>query len=176
MRSILLIMTLVACQTSAEVSTPVAEKSADQVEAPAPETASEAKPAVDDAKWKYFGEAFTVSETKSLADTLSGAEAQGEAAVRVSGELAEVCQKMGCWAVIRDDQGNSVRITMKDHAFGIDKDTEGRACEVEGQLVSKPVDPEQLAHYASEGAKEHPEAGKSVAWSLVASSVAVARN
>lgn len=44
-----------------------------------------------------------------------------------------------------------------------------------GELVSKPVDPAQLAHYAEEGATEHPEAGKEVAWSIVASSVAVAR-
>ena len=64
---------------------------------------------------------------------------------------------------------------MKDHAFGIDKDTAGRACDVEGRLVAKKVDPKQPDHYSEEGATDHPEAGKDVAWSLVASSVAVAR-
>ena len=129
----------------------------------------------DDAKWKYFGEPFTVSTALPLAKVMENPEQHAKTPVRVTGELSEVCQKMGCWAVVRDGQGNSMRITMKDHAFGIDKDTKGREVDLEGQLVSKPVDPKQLEHYAEEGATEHPEAGKSVAWSVVASSVAVAR-
>lgn len=130
----------------------------------------------DDATWKYFGEDFTVTEALPVAQVLDAPDQHASGPVRMSGELAEVCQSMGCWAVVRDDQGNSIRVTMKDHAFGIDKDTAGKACQVEGELVSSPVDPEKLAHYAEEGATEHPEAGKKVAWSLVASSVAVARN
>jgi len=129
----------------------------------------------DDAKWKYFGEPFTVATSVPAEAVLADPAAHAGGPVRMTGELSEVCQKMGCWAVVRDGKGHSVRITMKDHAFGIDKDTKGRAVDVEGKLVSKEVDPKQLEHYAEEGATEHPEAGKSVAWSLVASSVAVAR-
>ena len=148
---------------------------------PSPSEASPAHPAAaeapqrDDAKWKYFGEPFTVATAAKGADILAAPEQHAASPVRFTGELTQVCQKMGCWAVVRDDAGHNVRITMKDHAFGIDKDTAGRACDVEGRLVAKKVDPKQLEHYSEEGATDHPEAGKDVAWSLVASSVAVAR-
>ena len=149
---------------------------ATQAAEPAATTAPQTAPARDDAAWKYFGEPFSVSAAVPASAVLTAPEAHAAKPVRMTGELAEVCQKMGCWAVVRDDQGHSVRITMKDHSFGIDKDTVGRKVDVEGMLVSKPVDPKQLEHYAEEGATEHPEAGKQVAWSMVASSVAVARN
>jgi hypothetical protein len=129
----------------------------------------------DDATWKYFGAPFTVADALPASQVLADPSKHAEGTVRMTGELADVCTKMGCWAVVRDGEGRSVRITMKDHAFGIDKDTKGRKVDVEGQLVSQKVDPKKLEHYASEGATEHPEEGKDVAWSMVASSVAVAR-
>ena len=176
MRSLLLVLA-VACGSPeappAETPAPTAEATAD-----APVAAKEAPPAAparDDAKWKYFGEPFTVAEAVPAKSVFGNPEPHADKPVRVVGELSEVCQKAGCWAVVRDGAGHSLRIKMKDHAFGIDKDTRGKACDVEGQLVSRKVDPEELAHFESEGAKDHPEAGKTVAWELVASSVAVAR-
>jgi hypothetical protein len=142
------------------------------VEAPA----APAAPTAADADWKHFGAPFAVTEALPASAVLPDPSAHAGKPVRVKGELAEVCQKMGCWAVVRDDQGHSMRITMKDHAFGIDKDTAGRACDVEGELVKKAVDPKQLEHFASEGAKEHPEAGKTEAWEIVATTVAVSRS
>ena len=155
-----------------EAATPAAEAT----EAKPTETAQAAEaPARDDATWKYFGEPFTVSEAVPAKTVFATPEEHAEKPVRIVGELTQVCQKMGCWAVVRDGEGHTMRITMKDHGFGIDKDTAGRRCDVEGTLVSKKVDPERLAHFESEGAKDHPETGKDVAWSLVASSIAVAR-
>lgn len=171
MRSILataLPLVLLACGSS-EAPTETTEPAADHAE----KTAD--APARDDAKWKYFGEPFTVATAQPGAEVLGSPDQHADKPVRFTGELTEVCQKMGCWAVVRDDQGHSVRITMKDHNFGIDKDAMGKACDVEGQLVAKKVDPKQLEHYTEEGATDHPEAGKDVAWSLVASSVAIAR-
>lgn len=123
--------------------------------------------------WKHFGEPFAVVEAVPAAVVLEDPAAHAAGPVRMTGQLAEVCQKAGCWAVVQDEQGHAVRITMKDHAFGIDKDTVGRACDVEGELVKKAVDPAKLEHYASEGATHHPEAGRAEAWELVATAVSV---
>ena len=152
-----------------------AGQATDPASAPVEQAATPEAPTTDDAAWKYFGAPFSVATALPASAVLDDPAKHADKPVRMTGELAEVCQKMGCWAVVRDDAGHSVRITMKDHAFGIDKDAMGKACEVEGELVAKKVDPKQLEHYAEEGATEHPEAGKDVAWSLVASSVAVAR-
>ncbi|MEQ1502853.1 MAG: DUF4920 domain-containing protein [Myxococcota bacterium] len=149
--------------------------------APAAEVAAQPAPAAAPAAasvrdgWKTFGGAFSVAEAVPASTVLADPAAHAAAPVRMTGELTEVCQAKGCWAVVRDDAGHSIRITMKDHAFGIDKDTAGRSCDVQGQLVSKPVDPAQLEHFASEGSNQPPpEAGKTEAWQLVADAVAIA--
>lgn len=148
--------------------------------AAAAQPAAEAQPAGavarDDANWKYFGAPFSVGEPLAASAVLAEPDRFAGKPVRFRGELTEVCQKAGCWAVVRDDAGNAMRITMKDHSFGIDKDTKGKACDIEGELVKKAVDPERIAHFESEGAKENPEAGKTEAWEIVASAVAVSRS
>lgn len=176
---ILTLVVLAACGSSAEPSAAPAGEgegvAAAEAEAPSAAAPSEGAAAPDQAEWKTFGEPFTLASAVPASVVLEDPAAHADAPVRVAGELSEVCQKMGCWAVVRDDQGHSVRVTMKDHAFGIDKDTAGRRCEVEGQLVKKDVDPERLEHLASEGSTNEPEQGKTEIWELVASSVAVAR-
>lgn len=157
-----------ACGTSdSEVTLPPAVEPV-VAAAPAPVAAAE--------DWKHFGAPFTVAEATPASVVFANPTPLAGQVVRVKGELTEVCQKMGCWAVVRDDAGNSVRITMKDHAFGIDKDMAGRGCDVEGELVQKAVDPERTKHFESEGSTNPPEAGKTEAWELVATSVAVARS
>ncbi len=123
----------------------------------------------------HYGAPFTVASAIPAASVLADPSAHEGAPVRMTGELTQVCQKAGCWAVVKDDHGRAMRITMKDHAFGIAKDSIGKVCDVEGQLVAKDVDPATLAHYASEGATDHPEAGQQKAWQLVATSVAIPR-
>jgi len=131
-------------------------------------------PAEPDVQWEHFGAPFAVAQAVPAATVLADPGAHASGPVRVRGELTQVCQKAGCWAVVRDDAGHDIRVTMADHAFGIDKDTVGRACDIEGRLIDKAVDPARLEHYASEGATAHPEAGREHAWELVATAVAVA--
>ncbi len=168
---------VVACGTSGQPE-PEAEAAPSSEKATAAEAATPAAEAAtpatrNDAEWKYFGEPFTLASRP--ASEVLAAPGSHEGRVRMEGELTQVCQKAGCWAVVRDDAGHSIRVTMKDHAFGIDKDAAGKACDVEGELVSRKVDPDKLAHFEEEGATEHPEAGKEEAWELVAASVAIAR-
>lgn len=181
--TMLLAAALTGCLTSpSEPEAAVASDAVARTEAvpaiPAADVAPAAAAAADAGQWKAFGAPFAQTEKLPASAVIGDPEAHAGKPVRmVGGELAEVCQAMGCWAVVRDDQGHSMRITMKDHGFGIDKDTVGRACDVEGELVRKPVDPERVAHMASEGggdAATAPEAGKTEAWELVASSVAIA--
>ena len=79
----------------------------------------------------------------------------GEAKVRVEGTVADVCSKMGCWLVLQQGD-DSIRVTLKDHGFGVDRDSAGKTASLEGTLRQKDVDPEQAAHFESESRK--PEA------------------
>lgn len=135
-----------------------------------------APPAPAAADWKHFGEPFSIATAVPASAVLSQPTAHEGQTIRVTGELTEVCQNMGCWAVVRDDAGHSLRVTMKDHSFGIDKDTAGRRCDVEGTLVKKAVNPKTLEHYKSEGSKNAPESGKSEVFEIVATGVSVSRS
>jgi Domain of unknown function (DUF4920) len=142
----------------------------------APRAAPPATAAPAAADWKHFGAPFTVATAVPAATVLADPAAHTGGTVRITGELTEVCQSMGCWAVVRDDAGRSVCVTMKGHSFGIDKDTAGRDCDVEGSLVKKAVDPKTVEHYASEGSTNAPEKGKTEVYELVATGVSVARS
>ena len=122
----------------------------------------------------FYGEAFTLPEvTLTVSEALArGSELNGQE-VTIRGEVADVCQKAGCWAVLREGE-ETIRILSKNHGFGMPKDGRGREFVATGILLEKEVDPDTTAHYASES--EHPEAmpetGKTRVYSLDASGVA----
>ncbi len=121
----------------------------------------------------HFGAPFTVATALPASAVLAAPQDHAAGPVRMTGQLAEVCQKAGCWAVVRDDAGHAIRITMKDHAFGIAKDAAGKRCDVEGSLVKKAVDPATIEHYKSEGGRTTPEEGKAEAWELVVTAATI---
>lgn len=138
-----------ACATTEvapSASAPVDVAAAVQVDAPV-------------ANWTHYGAPFAVNDI-TLASAVLGspAEAIGKT-LRLEGRLTEVCQKKGCWVVMADDAGHTLRVTMKDHAFGVATTDGGKVAQVEGTVVSKPVDPETEAHYRSEGATTAPTPG-----------------
>ncbi len=141
-----------------------------QSEAPAPELAAQA-PAHEAAEadapdaaphdevastdWTSYGQpipgearVFTARQVLDNPANFAGNE------IVVEGEIADVCQKMGCWAVLTDGERN-IRITMKDHAYGIDMQSHGAAARMYGVVTARQVDAEKVAHLKSES--KHPE-------------------
>ena len=49
-----------------------------------------------------------------------------------------------------------MRVTMKDHAFGLPLDCHGEQVQLEGEIVEKEINPAVVAHYKSES--KNPEA------------------
>lgn len=130
--------------------------------------------------WAHFGSSFTVdpSATLTCEQLLADPAAQVDRTVRVTGRVADVCQSQGCWMVLTPKQATSadqvIRVTMRDHAFSVDKQGAGRETELEGILVQKEIDPDTVAHYESEAgdATAVPER-QGMAYELVASVVRI---
>jgi hypothetical protein len=96
----------------------------------------------------HFGAEFALAETKSLSAVLaSGVPTE---AVKVSGTVEAVCQKKGCWMVIKDGDAQA-RVLVKDHAFAIPMDGKGKAATVEGTLEAKELSEANVAHLKSDG-------------------------
>lgn len=82
-----------------------------------------------------FGDPITSKETVLLADLARDPGAWSGKTVVISGIVTSVCQNMGCWMVI-EDQGAQSMVRMKNHAFGVPKDSKGKRVRVQGQVNS----------------------------------------
>jgi len=121
---------------------------------------------------ELFGAAFSLTGSEPLQTLMDEPGKHMGHDIRVVGEIANVCQAKGCWMVLRAEGGETMRITMKDHAFAVPKDSSGRMAHVQGELIEKAVDQKTVDHYKSEGANDEvPEEGKDRVYELVAATV-----
>ena len=95
----------------------------------------------------HFGAPFTKTDAVPLAKAIEGESAEG---VLVSGEVEAVCQKKGCWMVVKDGDV-SARVLMKDHGFSVPMDSRGKKVQVEGTLTSREFTEEQVKHLEKDG-------------------------
>lgn len=96
----------------------------------------------------HFGAEFAVADTQGLSAVLAGT--LPTEAVKVSGTVEAVCQKKGCWMVMKDGDMQA-RVLVKDHAFAIPMDGKGKAAVVEGTLEEKQLDEANVAHLKKDG-------------------------
>ena len=166
-------LALFAC--TQEVSVPEAPPVTAAVPGPA-EGAPEAAGA-DAEGWRTYGAPFQLAEATLTASALLDSPAQyvGQR-VRVTGDVADVCQKKGCWMVVADGE-RTMRVNMLDHAFGVDRQSTSGQADIEGIVTQRAVDPEHAAHLASEAnhPEKMPETGKDVVFEIEAHSVRVRR-
>ncbi|MEC7948088.1 MAG: DUF4920 domain-containing protein [Myxococcota bacterium] len=182
MRAALTALVLIACGADDAAGTPTPAQAPTPAETPAveaaPATADAGTVAAAAADWKTYGDAFTLSTDKTLAcgDLLANPAGHVDTTVRVSGRVADVCQKMGCWMVITPEDTTDpkamIRVTMKDHAFSVDKQGAGNIAQLEGILKAVEIDEETVEHYASEsGAEGAVPEKQGMKYELVASAV-----
>jgi len=95
----------------------------------------------------HFGSPFTKTDAVPLAKAIEGESKEG---VLVSGEVEAVCQKKGCWMVVKDGDV-SARVLMKDHGFSVPMDSRGKKVQVEGTLSSREFTEAQVKHLEKDG-------------------------
>ncbi len=113
-----------------------------------------------------LGKPLTLKEPMSVADVLSRADALNEKTVQVKGKITEVCQMMGCWMDLTDDQGKKIHIKVEDGVIVFPKDSAGKNAIAEGKLSKLELTREQAVERAREeaqdrGKKFDPESVKS---------------
>jgi hypothetical protein len=159
---------LVACGGAPEVAAPAAPP------APPADVPAVPAPSAD----THFGTEFSIANSITAVDVMADPAKFAGAPVHVTGRVADVCQKAGCWMVLAEGD-KTLRVTMKDHSFSVAKDGAGAQCEIEGTLVAKEVDADTVAHLEGESAKPEmmPEKGKvgETVYELVATGVKFTR-
>src|SRR5688572_30712821 len=119
----------------------------------------------------HFGAPFTLAAAQPLG---SAVDAKPEGTVLVSGEVEAVCQKKGCWMVIKDGV-QSARVLMKDYGFSVPMDSRGKKARVEGILTSRTFTEAQVKHLEQDAGKDPKQiAGERTEHVLTATGIEIA--
>ena len=109
-------------------------------EAPVTTAAPTATPAEAEASqpspdgWTSYGEQFSTQAAISAKALLASTRDYVGKTIKVEGNVAKVCQSMGCWLSFEDGE-STITVNMKDHAFSVAKDGAGSWCEAEGTVA-----------------------------------------
>jgi len=98
-----------------------------------------------------FGKPLQGLKPVPLADVL--AKPEDGRAVRLEGTVASVCERKGCWIELRQGE-SAVHVTFEGYSFFVPKDSAGRQAVLEGKVMVKEPDPDDVKHLKGEGAGE----------------------
>jgi hypothetical protein len=103
----------------------------------------------------HVGHELTVAEATPIADILAAPDSLAGKRVRIEGEVAGVCTKMGCWMDLADGDGRRIRINVEEGVVVIPPDATGKPAVAEGTVTVEDVTREQYVewqkHLAHEG-------------------------
>jgi hypothetical protein len=102
-----------------------------------------------------FGAGLTLQQPVALAEVVSAPE-RFEEPVLLHGRLADVCQRKGCWTILRDGEAQ-VRVRFRDYGFFLPTDATGAEAFVEGVVKVEVLSEKVVRHYESEARDGDPD-------------------
>jgi hypothetical protein len=101
-----------------------------------------------------LGKPLTEKESISLSTLFAEPAPLVGKTVQVKARVTEVCQMMGCWMNLTDDQGHLLRIKVEDGVIVFPKDSIGRTAIAEGKLEKREMTREALVEQGKHEAEE----------------------
>jgi hypothetical protein len=118
-------------------------------------------PAGNAIKGDNYGAAISkVSESKAISvEKLENELKNGKKSenVAVKGLVTDVCEKRGCWLMIKTENGSSFFVKMKDYAFFVPTSLKGKNVVLEGNAEKKITSVDDLKHYAKDAKRSKAE-------------------
>ena len=93
--------------------------------------------------------------------------------MKISANVAEVCQAKGCCMTLNAVDGIPIRVTFKDYGFFIPTDSSGKTVLLNGELIQKEISEEQAAHFSADLQAEAGEIEHGAVYEIVATSVKI---
>ena len=101
-----------------------------------------------------LGKPLTLKEPMPLGALLAHPDDYVGKTVQVKGKITEVCQMMGCWMDLSNDQGQRVHVKVEDGVIVFPKTSVGKLAIAEGKLTKTELTKEQAIARAKEEAEE----------------------
>ncbi len=102
-----------------------------------------------------LGKPLTLKEATPIASLAGTPEQYVDKVVQAKGKVTEVCQNMGCWMNLVDENGKTVRIKVKDGEIVFPKDSVGKLAVAEGKFVKIQLSKEQAIALRKHEAEEN---------------------
>ena len=99
-----------------------------------------------------YGDPLSDRELTPLTAIAGDAQTFAGQVVKTEGEIAAVCQRMGCWMEMRAEGVEPIRVPMAGHSFFLPKDVSGRHATIEGEVAVRELSEGEREHLESEGA------------------------
>ena len=96
-----------------------------------------------------FGASLTLVRPTSLAEILREPARFAGETILLHGRISDVCQKRGCWTVIREDD-EQLRVQFEDYGFFLPKDSVGAEAYAQGRVSVVTLSEREARHYESE--------------------------
>jgi hypothetical protein len=110
-------------------------------------------------KGMTFGQKTNANDAISVIDLAVKVDDKKEIPVKVRGRVTDVCTKEGCWIKMQTADGKMM-VKMKDHAFLVPVDLNGKEIVVDGTAIMKVTTVKELQHYAEDAGKSKEEIAK----------------
>lgn len=80
--------------------------------------------------------------------------------MKVTGEVAVVCKKKGCFMTLKMPDGQTMFVNFRDYAFFMPMDIVGKKVVIDGFAARKTTSVEDLKHFAKDAQKSEEEIAK----------------
>lgn len=99
-------------------------------------------------EFEYFGEKINKDDAIAAADFLANFEEGDSIEMKITGEIASVCTKKGCWMTMDVNAEDNLMIRFKDYGFFVPLNADGRTATIEGWAYKEVLSVQELKHYA----------------------------
>jgi hypothetical protein len=121
-------------------------------EEPKPEETVEAV-----AAYEFYGDStMTADDAVPSTELLAFMDGRDSVEAKVSGEVAEVCQKKGCWMSVEVDNGESMHVSY-NYEFLLPKNCAGKEMVMTGYAYFDTIPVKHLKHLAEDAGKSEAE-------------------
>jgi hypothetical protein len=107
-------------------------------------------------KGMIFGAKTTIDGAINADDLTSISINKSSSSIKVKGKVVEVCKAEGCWIKMQTSSG-LMMIKMKDHAFLVPLDLNGKTIVAQGIAAFKETSVDMLRHFAQDAGKTKEE-------------------
>ena len=101
-----------------------------------------------------YGKPLTLKEPITVAALMSKPDTYAGKTVQVKGKIAAVCQAMGCWLELVNEDGQHVKIDGHNANLEFPKDCVGKVAVAEGKFLKTEMTREEAIAEAKEHAKD----------------------